>query len=477
VAATPPQSTPPPVRRRRSPLVAALLLAAFSAAAINLGFLLQHRGLGGQKVNGATAMLSMLRNRTWVAGQVVGWVGFAAQLAALALAPLSLVQAFAAGGLAISLPVAARGCGYRVTRRQLLAISLIAVGLASLPIGLRAHSHLDGGALLPSLLLVLLIAAAIGVAGGAPARAVAAGICYGAADAAIKAASFGWRAHPAGALVSSWTLLALIATFGGFVAFQAALRGGGAVSSISLMNLLATLVALGFGVFAFAESLGRTSTATVLHLVAIAVVLGCVPVLAAGQERIAALGPQVERGGVSRAWIRRALIYGVRGSAVIATIVICALVGTGLLYGLRRLGWLATGPRIQDSLPLLALARFDDQPLVAVAGAFLAAGAIFGATLVGASAPRRVALAGALSLVVLLLGSDASFALTNNLQLGYVVGHRFPPLGPWLEAALFAVGAAIPGAMADLGHGRPRLPARKAEVRGKQEPRIRSTPT
>jgi hypothetical protein len=65
---------------------------------------------------------------------------------------------------------------------------------------------------------------------------------------------------------------------------------------------------------------------------------------------------------------------------------------------------------------------------------------------------------------VLALGSDASFALTNNLKLGYVVGHRFPPLGPWLEAAMFAAGAAIPGAMAGIGLGFAAWPASKPAV-------------
>src|SRR5207244_3618229 len=54
-------------------LIGALLLALLSAAAINVGFLLQHRALAGQ-ADGARALLAMLSNRTWLAGQAVGWV-------------------------------------------------------------------------------------------------------------------------------------------------------------------------------------------------------------------------------------------------------------------------------------------------------------------------------------------------------------------------------------------------------------------
>ena len=168
-------------------LTAALLLALVSAAAINIGFLLQHRALAGQPDGGSRALIAMFSNRTWLAGQAVGWAGFAGQLVAVALAPLSVVQAFAAGGLALSLPIAARIFGQRVSRQQLVAILVMAVALASLPIGLSSHSSLHGGTLLLMSLGVLAIAAVIGVTGGPTAQAIAAGCSYAVADAAVKA--------------------------------------------------------------------------------------------------------------------------------------------------------------------------------------------------------------------------------------------------------------------------------------------------
>jgi hypothetical protein len=45
---------------------------------------------------------------------------------------------------------------------------------------------------------------------------------------------------------------------------------------------------------------------------------------------------------------------------------IVAAASVGLLYHLRHLRWLAIGPRIPDSLPLLQLAGFDGQPLARV---------------------------------------------------------------------------------------------------------------
>jgi hypothetical protein len=48
---------------------------------------------------------------------------------------------------------------------------------------------------------------------------------------------------------------------------------------------------LGCGVFAFGESLGSTPTATIVHLLAISIVLACVPVLASAQQHTATAGP------------------------------------------------------------------------------------------------------------------------------------------------------------------------------------------
>ena len=281
-----------PIVGRRGLLVGGLLLALGSAAAINLGFLLQHRGLAARPTGVRGSLAIALRSRSWLAGQALGWIGFTAQILAVAIAPLSLVQAFAAGGLAISVPLAAGLFGYRISTVQLLAVLLIAASLASLPVALStAHGHLDETTLIWLSAAALLAATVIALAGVASLRAIAAGVFYGVADAAIKAVTIGWRAHGSGALLSGWTVLAVVATFGGFVSFQAALRADSPVSAISLMSALAALIAVGCGVFAFGESLGATPTATIVHLLAISIVLACVPALASAQQRMATAGP------------------------------------------------------------------------------------------------------------------------------------------------------------------------------------------
>jgi hypothetical protein len=442
-----PASAPAPAPRSgqdQLALIGALLLALVSAAAINIGFLLQHRALTGQPDGSSRALIAMFTNRTWLAGQAVGWVGFAGQLAAVALAPLSLVQAFAAGGLALSLPVAARMFGHRVPRQQMLAILVMAVALASLPIALSSHSTLHGGTLLLMSLGVLAIAAMLGVTGGPAAQAIAAGCSYAVADAAIKAISTSWHAQGFAALGSVWIVLAAVGTFAGFLAFQSSLRRGSAVVAISLMNVFAALGALACGIFAFGEALGTGPSATVVHLLAISLVLTSVPFLATGQQRIAGSGRTSAPVSVMRPRVGAVAMSALRGAASVVLVLLSVFVGVGLLYAIRGLGWLPVGPRVPDSLPLLMLAHNDPQPLARVALAWIATGVAFG-LLASWLAPRRRALFALLAaLLLLLIASDASYALEENLRLGGVLWSRVAPSGAWVAALLFAFGAALP---------------------------------
>ncbi len=270
-------------------MIGGLLLALVSAALINLGFLLQHRGLAdGTGAGGALRRLRRsLRNPVWMWGQALGWLGFGLQIVAVVIAPLALVQAFAAGGLALSVPLAAGVFRHRVTRGQMLAVLVIAAGLAALPIGFSTVAdHLQSGRLTAALAVGAVAAVALGRLGAPAARAAAAGMFYGLADAAIKAISLDWHQHGAASLASGWALVAVAGTFAGFLCFQAALETGAAVPGISLMTAGTALVALACGLGAFGESLGAGVGASVMHGIAIVAVLAGVPALAAAHTAI-----------------------------------------------------------------------------------------------------------------------------------------------------------------------------------------------
>jgi hypothetical protein len=147
------------------------------------------------------------------------------------------------------------------------------------------------------------------------------------------------------------------------------------------------------------------------------------------------------------------------GAAVGSSLVVVAglFAGTGWLYLLRSVGWLGLGPRIGDALPLLQLAGYDNQPLVRVLIAWLLAGVLVGAVL-KLSPVSRSLLAGILGLLLLLIASQAAYALTRNLRFTEVLARRTPGLGPFLEALLLALGCAAlqaPSALRRARGGRP----------------------
>ena len=277
-----------------------LLLALLSATAINIGFLLQHRGLRSLgATRGVAGMVgAAIRNPTWLGGQALGWAGFATQIVAVSIAPLSLVQAFAAGGLALSVPLAAGLFGYTISRTQRNTVLLVAAALATLPIGISSPADvLDAGRLVVVITLLGAVAFPVARSQSPALKAIAAGLLYGVADASIKAVSVNWSAHGSSALISGWTLVAILATLGAFLSFQLALRTGSAVSAISLSTALCALVGVGCSLFAFGETLGTGPVAVAWHLAAIAVVLGCVPMLAAAQAEIEDASDRTQSGG------------------------------------------------------------------------------------------------------------------------------------------------------------------------------------
>jgi hypothetical protein len=143
-----------------------------------------------------------------------------------------------------------------------------------------------------------------------------------------------------------------------------------------------------------------------------------------------------------------------------ATVLVGLLGGLGWLWELRDAKLFNTGPAVSDALPLLQLATFDRQPLLRVVVAWFAIGLVVGLLLRRHDRLPRAALAGALAAVLLWFDSQASNALTRNVRFSDVLEHRSVGLGPWLEAAIFAVSTAFapPRALAPARAGR-RTPA------------------
>lgn len=121
------------------------------------------------------------------------------------------------------------------------------------------------------------------------------------------------------------------------------------------------------------------------------------------------------------------------------------LAATGWLYVLRGLHWFGGGPSVSGALPLLQLAGSDGQPVLRVVVAWVLGGVVTGVALGALTPGRRVVIALALGLVLLLVGSQAAGALTRNLPFWHVLSTGSPGAGPVLEAVAFAAGCGLPG--------------------------------
>jgi hypothetical protein len=263
-----------------------LLLALATALTSIVGFLLKHRGAVESPPvelrRPVASSLALFRARAYTIGIIVATGSWALHVAALALAPISLVQTVIAGGLALLTVVADRAFGFSVTRREWIGVALTALGLAVLAstmsgVGASRHSDYDAG----TLATYVGLAAAVGLLAavgarrtpfGGPTLAVSAGLLWGASDVSIKALSghldtgpFGWI-HPL-------ALVILTASLVGLAVSARSLQVGDAVPVIALTSATANLCTISAGPIVFGEPLPDAPGALAVRVAAFALVI------------------------------------------------------------------------------------------------------------------------------------------------------------------------------------------------------------
>lgn len=285
-----------------------ILLALACALATNIGFLYKWRGA-------CAAPPVDIRRPLWTAGRLFGTPLFALgmaiatgawlfHVAAMSLAPLSMVQAVLAGGMVLLAVLAERLFGLRIGRRQWVGLALTAAGLILLGVTLPAVHGADSRFSLPGMIsfeAALIAGGTLLIMGprmGAPRQhhgymlGAAAGILFGVSDIAIKALSGIIGMHGVGGLLSPWLLVCAVASVAAFYASAKGLQDGDAVPVIAVTGTAANVSGIVGGILVFGDPLSGNPVWLVVECLAFGLVLLAAwlmpaPVRAAGPAAVA----------------------------------------------------------------------------------------------------------------------------------------------------------------------------------------------
>ena len=260
----------------------ALVATIASSCALNVGYLLEHGAVGRMPPLTIRAPIASLRHllgsRRWLLGFAIEGSGWALYVLALSLAPLSLVQATAAGGIAILALLVSRVTNVPLSQHERIGVGVAVGGLVLLGISLAGgHEEGTGAAYLT---VALWIAASAGAAlvsvqllspriGAAPAYGLAAGLLFAAGDIATKAA-----VEAGGHLAF---IAALIAAYAfGTLVLQAGFQRGSALTTAGIATLLTNALPIVAGTTIFGEPLPDGWLGAIRIAAFAAVVLGAV---------------------------------------------------------------------------------------------------------------------------------------------------------------------------------------------------------
>ena len=240
-------------------LGAGLVLALLAAVTLNIGFFVQHEATNTMVKLSLRHPLESARllisNRQWMLGYATGWIGWGIYIAALSLAPLSLVQAVSAGGVGV-LAVLVHQLGTPLGRRERIGAVIAVGGLILLGISLTARVPPAPPAQTSTLLMVIVggsviagLLALVVARNYRPAASLgcAAGLLFGVGDLATKGAVNG------NGLI--FVPILAVCTALGFVALQLAFQRGRVLETAGLCTLVNNMIPIVGGLVVFHESI------------------------------------------------------------------------------------------------------------------------------------------------------------------------------------------------------------------------------
>src|SRR5215207_1992495 len=266
-----------------------ILIALACAVATQLGFLYKHKGAcAAAKVDirrPVKSVKALFSSRWFAIGMGVALGAWLLHVAAMALAPISVVQAVLSTGVVILAVLAERMFGFKVARRQWIGVAMTAAGLVLLVVTLPAHSGSHSSfsvAGMVSFEAGMLAIGALLITGpriGAPDHhhgvmlGAAAGVLFGVSDVAIKALTGLGGDGILAILLSPWLLVTIAASV---VAFYASARGpqdGEAVPVIASTSTAANVSTIMGGIVVFGDPMPGDAVGIALQMFAFVLVI------------------------------------------------------------------------------------------------------------------------------------------------------------------------------------------------------------
>jgi len=305
-------------------VIVGLMIAIVSAALYDLGYVLEKQALAGLppvRPNPVQLVRTVLASRRWVAGFTSMLAGLGLQVAALTLAPVSVVQPVLAAGLVGLVIAGGPILGERLHWRQRAALLLVIGAVIAIAVSSHAGARLAGSVPAGRFALLALPVALLAVCGAtaglrstgrggiasppawaAASLAGAAGLLYGLGAVAEKAVATdlvgkGIVGGIAKSLASPYPWLFVAVTLAGMVVFQVALQSHPASMVATVSNVVSSICALAGASLVFGELLLPHGWWSVARIAGFAGVAGALVLLASSPPEAqvgAGVEPKVE---------------------------------------------------------------------------------------------------------------------------------------------------------------------------------------
>ena len=266
-----------------------IVLALACAVATQVAFLYKHRGANAAPqvdvAHPLRAGRALFASKWFAIGMGIALGAWILHVAALAFAPLSVVQAVLSTGVVILAVLAEKMFGFSVGRRQKVGVGLTAVGLVLLVVTLPGHAGANSSFSTSAMIAFeagLLALGALLISGprmGAPTQhhgvmlGAASGVLFGVSDVAIKALTGLGGGGVLGIVLSPWMAIAIIASVVAFYASARGMQEGDAVPVIASTSTAANVSCIAGGIIVFGDPLPGDALGIVVQALAFTMVI------------------------------------------------------------------------------------------------------------------------------------------------------------------------------------------------------------